>query len=98
MESAAAVAGTRPDETRSERTFIAAHSPLCVEDRWLPTFRRAHGPRTPTLGTKADAARPPASRLAQVTTRFRAALTVAQGLLPSPCGSLAEGVVRGEHG
>src|SRR5258707_6991522 len=55
----------------------------------------ALGPRTPTLGTKADAARPPASRLIRVTARFRAALTVAQGLLPSPCGSLAEGVVRG---
>ena len=41
-------------------------------------------PRTPTLGTKADAARPPASRLIQVTARFRAALTMAQGLLPSP--------------
>jgi hypothetical protein len=39
---------------------------------------------TAPLGTRADTARPPASRHHPVTGRFRAGLTMAQGLLPSP--------------
>ena len=78
-------AGTNVTERMDEQTAVVIRSGTPV-------------PRTPTLGTKADEARPPASRLIQVTARFRAALTVAQALLASPFGSPAEGVVRGEHG